>query len=230
MSESTGGAATEGVGEPTEGQAGDGGAEKPSPPEAGSGWWQFESKDQAEEWANKLVTNRLARERKKYDPIVEEHGKLKAEVEELRPLKAATQTDSERWEAEKQQLASELAELREFRTARERDDLVRDLAEEKGLPSRFLKRIQGTDAEEISADIDDLLNVLSLEDGKTTKKKPVSRKPKETDEDGSSKSSGYSGAGGGDQDEEITAEAIMKTLESRGLGRGGRNPFSLRGN
>lgn len=200
-----------------------------TPPLSAMDWWKFDSKDKAEEWANNLVTKRLARERKKYDPILDEHGKLKAEVEELRPLKAATQTDSERWEAKLQEVSQELDELRSFRSARERDDLVRELAEEKGLPTRFVGRIKGGDAEEIAADIDDLLNVLSLEDGKATKKKPVSQKPKAADEDSSS-SRGYSGAGGGDDDEEITAEAVLKRLAERGLSRGGRNPFSLRGN
>lgn len=200
-----------------------------TPPPANADWWKFDSKDRAEEWANNLVTKRLARERKKYDPILEEHGKLKAEVEELRPLKAATQTDAERWEAEKQNLAKELEELRSFQLSRQREDLVREIAEEKGLPSRFLNRIKGTDADEIAADIDDLLNVLSLEDGKATKKKPASRKPTETDEDSSSTGRGYSGAGGGDDDEEITADVVLKRLHERGLGRGGRNSFSLRG-
>lgn len=200
-----------------------------SPPPAGSDWWKFDSKDRAEEWANNLVTKRLARERKKYEPILEEHGKLKSEVEELRPLRAATQTDSERWEAKLQAVTQELDNLRSFKSARERDDLVRELAEEKGLPSRFLNRIKGTDAEEISADIDDLLNVLSLEDGKATRKKPASRKPTESDEDESPSARGYSGAGGSDDDEEITAEAVIKRLQERGFGRGGRNPFSLRG-
>lgn len=200
-----------------------------SAPPSSSNWWQFETKDKAEEWANNLVTKRLARERKKYDPILEEHGKLKAEVEELRPLRAATQTDAERWEAEKSQLAKELEELRSFQQSRQRDDLVREIAEEKGLPSRFVSRIKGADADEIAADIDDLLNVLSLEDGKATKKKPSSLKPKESDEDESSKGRGYSGAGGSDDDEEITAEAVLKRLAERGLGRTGRNNFSLRG-
>ena len=199
-----------------------------SPPPAGSDWWKFDTKDRAEEWANNLVTKRLARERKKYDPILEEHGKLKSEVEELRPLRAATQTDSERWEAKLQEVSHELDNLRSFKSARERDDLVREIAEEKGLPSRFMNRIKGTDAEDIAADIDDLLNVLSLEDGKATKKKPASRKPTESDDESSS-GRGYSGGGGSDDDEEITAEAVIKRLQERGLGRGGRHPFSLRG-
>ena len=201
-----------------------------APPPSSSDWWKFDSKDRAEEWANNLVTKRLARERKKYDPILEEHGKLKSEVEELRPLRAATQTDSERWEAKLNEVTQELENLRSFKSARERDDLVREIAEEKGLPSRFTSRIKGTDAEEIAADIEDLLNVLSLEDGKATRKKPASRKPQEAEDDESPSARGYSGAGGGDDDEEITADAVLKRLQERGLGRNGRNPFSLRGN
>jgi len=200
-----------------------------APPPSGSDWWKFDTRDRAEEWANNMVTKRLARERKKYDPIVEEHGKLKSEVEELRPLRAATQTDSERWEAKIQEVTQELEQLRSFRSARERDDLVRELAEDKGLPTRFVNRIKGTDAEEIAADIDDLLNVLSLEDGKATRKKPGSRKPKEADEDESSSARGYGGGGGSDDDEEITGDAVLKRLQERGFNRNGRNPFSLRG-
>lgn len=228
MSEETGVEATESVAPDTD-SAADAGDDF-TPPPGQSDWWKFDTKDRAEEWANNLVTKRLARERKKYDPILEEHGKLKSEVEELRPLRAATQTDSERWEARLQEVTQELENLRGFKSARERDDLVREIAEEKGLPSRFTSRIKGTDAEEIAADIDDLLNVLSLEDGKATRKKPASRKPKEADEDESPSGRGFSGAGGGDDDEEITAEAVLKRLQERGLSRGGRNPFSLRGN
>jgi hypothetical protein len=200
------------------------------PPPSASDWWKFDSKDRAEEWANNLVTKRLARERRKFDPILEEHGKLKSEVEELRPLRAATQTDSERWESKLQEVTQELEQLRGFRSARERDDLVREIAEEKGLPTRFVNRIKGTDAEEIAADVDDLLNVLSLEGGTATKKKPGSRRPKEADEDESPSGRAYSGGGGSDDDEEITAEAVLKRLQERGYGRNGRNPFSLRGN
>lgn len=214
---------------PSDGVAPDDSGDEFAPPPAQSDWWKFDSKDRAEDWANNLVTKRLARERKKYDPILEEHGKLKAEVEELRPLKAATQTDSERWEAKFQEVSQELEQLRSFRSARERDDLVREIAEEKGLPTRFINRIKGTDAEEIAADVDDLLNVLSLEDGKPTKRKPGSQKPKETDVDESPSGRGYSGGGGSDDDEEVTAEAVLKRLQERGFGRNGRNPFSLRG-
>jgi hypothetical protein len=191
-----------------------------------SDWWKFDSKDRAEEWANNLVTKRLARERKKIDPILQEHATLKSEVEELRPLREATQTDSERWESRLQSVTQELEELRGFKASRERDDLVREIAEDKGLPTKFFSRVRGEDAGSISADIDDLLNVLSLEGGKSTK--PAQRKPKEAEDDSSSKARGFSGGGGSDDNDEVTAEAIMKRLQESGRARGGRSPFSLR--
>jgi len=204
---------------------GDSGDDVIAPPSS-SDWWQFDSKERAEEWANNLVTKRLARERKKIDPLIQEHATLKAEVEELRPLKEATQTDSERWESKVQSLSQELEELRSFRTARERDDLIRDIAEDKGLPSKFLSRVRGDDAEAIAADIDDLLNVLSVEGGKSTK--PAQRKPKEAEEEKSSRPRGFSGGGGNDDNDEISGDAIIKRLQESGRVRGGRSPFSLR--
>ena len=40
-----------------------------TPPTANN-WWQFESKEAASEWGNKLVQDRLTRERKtKLDPL-----------------------------------------------------------------------------------------------------------------------------------------------------------------
>ncbi|ATN93979.1 head scaffolding protein [Mycobacterium phage Kumao] len=141
-------------------------------------WWQFSSKEDAEDWANQIVTKRLARERKKYERIEQEHATLKSEVEELRPLREATLTDTQRWEEKFKAQEQELLALREFKASRERDDLVREIAREKGLSDRYLSRVRGDDADEIAADIDDLLNVLS-EDGRTTTKQLKSPAPKE---------------------------------------------------
>jgi hypothetical protein len=176
-----------------------------TPPES-SGWWQFQSKDDAAKWANDIVEKRLARERKKVEPLVAEHATLKAEVERLKPLEDATKTDAQRWESEKQTLAQELAELREFRSKAERTNLVREIADEKGLPAQFVSRVRGNDADEIAADIDDLLNVLN--DGKP--RKPASPKPKEADADERGKK-GHSG-GGGDDDDTFDAKALAQKI------------------
>lgn len=190
-----------------------------TPPEA-SGWWKFDSKDSAVEWVNDKVQKRLAREKSKYDPIVEEHAKLKSRVAELEPFEQATQTDSKRWESERATLTSELEQLRDFQTNAQRENLVREIADEKGLPTRFISRVHGNDAESITADIEDLLNVLG--DGKATRQ-PASRQPKSAD--GKPPAKGQ--AGGGSDEDSIDADAIMKRLRDKNGGRG-HNPFSLR--
>lgn len=183
-----------------------------SAPES-SGWWSFKSKDDAAKWANEIVEKRLARERKKIDPIIQEHATLKSEVEELRPLRDASLTDAQRWEAEKAAIKSELEELRSFKTTAERTNLIREIAEEKGLPARFISRVRGENADDITADIEELLNVL--EDGKPAKKPAPQRKPQETDGDKPG-TKGYSG-GGSEGDGEFSVDAILKKVrENRG--------------
>lgn len=180
-------------------------------PETG-GWWSFKSKDDAAKWANEIVEKRLARERKKIDPIIQEHATLKSEVEELRPLRDASLTDAQRWEAEKATIKSELEELRSFKTTAERANLVREIADDKGLPAKFLSRVRGDDADSITADIEELLNVL--EDGKP-QKKPGQRKPVETDGDKPG-TKGFSG-GGSEGDGDFSVDAILKKVrENRG--------------
>lgn len=186
-----------------------------TPPEQAA-WWAFQSKEAASEWANKIVETRLARERKKFDPIVTERDTLKSEVERLKPLEDASKTDAERWESEKKQFAEELDELRSFKSETERVNLIRGIAEEKGLPSKFIARVQGSTPEEITADIDDLVNVL--EDGKP--KKPAARQPKETDGDKPG-DKGYSGAGGDTEGDDAVKNRILKKY------RENRNSYSL---
>lgn len=178
-------------------------------------WWQFDSKDDAVEWINDKVQKRLGREKNKFNDVLAERDTLKAEVEELRPLKQATQTDAERWEAEKANLAKELEELRSFKSQAERTNLIREIAEDKGLPARFVNRVQGSTPEEITADIEDLLNVL--EDGKP--KKPAPQKPKPADEKAPTR--GHGGGGSDDDSDSATTSRIIKKY------RESRNTFSL---
>lgn len=174
-------------------------------PPAGKNWWQFQNQEEAVEWANEKIQKRLAREKKKVDPLLEDHAKLKARVQELEPFEQATKSDSERWEAERASLAKELEDLRSYRNQSERTNLVREIADEKGLPARFITRVQGEDADSITADIDDLMTVLN--DGKQPK--PATRKPQDPDATPSSK--GYSGGGAKDEpDNKSVVENIRK--------------------
>lgn len=188
-------------------------------PPAANDWWQFTSKEDAEAWGNKLVTNRLARVQKtKLDPVTAERDTLNAEVERLRPLEAAGQTDSQRWESEKATLVQEVSELRDYKAQNERANLVRQIAEEEGLPARFVGRVSGDDEDAIRDDIKDLLNVLSEGGSNTGKKTPPAKSPKGSDSQGAG--SMQSGGGGNAEasDADLTASILEDIAKDRSRG------------
>lgn len=188
-------------------------------PEA-QNWWQFADKDAAEAWGNKLVTTRLTRERKnKLDPIVTERDTLRAEVDRLKPLEDATKSDIQRRDDALAARDTQIAELLQFKQSRERQDLVRGLAEEAGLPSKFVSRVTGDDEDAIREDIADLLNVLS-EGGSTSKKTPTPKAPKSS---GTPNGRRVSSGGGGSDDDESDDALAASILESirKDRGRGG---------
>lgn len=190
-----------------------------TPPSAND-WWTFDSKEAATEWGNKLVTDRLARMQKsKLDPLVQERDTLKAEVERLKPLEASTQTDAQRWESEKANLANELQQLRDFKASTERVNLARDIAEEIGLPARFASRISGDDEDAMRADAQELLDVLS-EGGSNTKKTPAQKAPKDPAAQGDAPRKGQSGGGGSseDSDEAMAASILDQIKQDRARG------------
>lgn len=184
-----------------------------STPEPKANWKNFDSKEAFDEFVSNVVEKRLARERKKFDPLVAERDTLKAEVEELRPLKKANETDAERWEKEKASFTEELETLRTFKSKAERNDLVREIADEKGLPPRLVKWVAGDDSDSITQSVDDLLNDLS-EVGQSPKK-PAQRKPKETDGDQPG-DKGFSGGGSGEDDDFSVEKLLSKVREHRG--------------
>jgi membrane protein involved in colicin uptake len=184
-----------------------------TPPES-QNWWQFGAKEDAEAWANNLVTKRLSRERKaNLDPIIQERDTLKAEVDRLRPLEDATKTDAERWSAERDRIAAENAELKKFKASREHADLIRKVAEEEGLPSNFIPRVQGADEDAIRDDIKDLLNVLSEGGSNTGKKTPPAKAPKPQGASGGSVSSG--GGSSTDESDDDLSKSILEQVNQR---------------
>lgn len=189
-------------------------------PPVANNWWTFDSKEAATEWGNKLVTDRLARMQKsKLDPLVQERDTLKAEVERLKPFETSTQTDAQRWESEKENLANELQQLRDFRASTERDNLARSIAEEIGLPARFVSRISGSDEDAMRADAQELLDVLS-EGGSNTKKTPAQKAPKDPAAQGDAPRKGQSGGGGSseDSDEAVAASILDQIKQDRARG------------
>lgn len=187
-----------------------------TPPEAGNGWWNFQDKDSATAWVNDKIQKRLAREKSKYDPILQERDILKERVKELEPLEKATQTDTQRFEAERAFLTTELEELKSYKAQQDRKDLVREIADEKGLPAKFLSRVSGDDADSITADIEELLTVLN--DGKPIK--PGSRKPADPEE-----KQGQKGYGGGGSKSESDDKAIVQNIRKK-FREQGHNTFA----
>lgn len=189
--------------------AAEGGAEagEISPPAANT-WWQFESQDQAEKWANDLVTKRLSRERKtKLDPLQQERDTLKAELDRLKPLEDATKTDFQRLEEKLNNTTSELDQLRQYRAQQERTNLVRQVADEVGIPANFLARVRGDDEDSIRQDAQDLLNALSEGGSTPGKKTPPAKAPKESGNNG-----GGSVASGGGSSSEESDDVMIKTI------------------
>lgn len=191
-----------------------------SAPQASNNWWQFESKDDAEKWANDLITKRLSRHKKSVvDPIEQERDTLRAELEQLRPLKEATQTDTERWEAKLQAATAELDSLRQFKAETTHREMVRNIAEELGLPAKFISRVRGDDEDAIREDITDLLNVLSEGGSTPGKKTPTPKAPKAPEDEG--KKSGTPGGGGDDSaktDEDLIKEILGQAAKDRANG------------
>lgn len=175
-------------------------------PEADS-WWQFANKEAAEKWGNDLITKRLTRHTKTVvNPLETERDTLKAEVERLRPLEDAKKTDVQRFEDRLNAVLPELESLRDYKAQTTHSELVRSIAEELGLPVKFVSRVRGKDEDAIRDDISELLNVLS-EDGPNAKKVPPAKAPKESD-----KSDKKNQAGGGGQDDESEESLIADIL------------------
>lgn len=88
-------------------------------------------------------------------------GKLRQEIEELKPLatKAKELEDSKKSETQRLQ---ERAESLEKQYAQAQNELLRlKVAAEKGLPPKLAARLTGTNIEELEADADELLNLVA---------------------------------------------------------------------
>lgn len=129
---------------------------------------------------DKAVARRVARERKKYDGFED----FKTKAEQFDKLEAEKGSDIEKLTRRAEKAEQELAGLKDKLTKAERNELVRDIADEMGLPKKLAKRVQGDSEEDIRADIEDLLEGLPKTE-KTVEakegdgdKKPPSQKPK----------------------------------------------------
>ncbi|AXH67813.1 head scaffolding protein [Mycobacterium phage Bromden] len=132
---------------------------------------------------DKAVARRVARERKKYEGFDD----LKAKAEQFDKLEAERGTELDKAVRRAEKAEQELTGLKDKLTKAERNELVRDIADEMGLPKKLAKRVQGDSEEDIRADIEDLLEGLpksekkdsAKDDDEKDGKKPPSQSPKQ---------------------------------------------------
>jgi len=181
----------------------------------------FDSRDDFVKAVNKIVKQRLDRNNKKYAPVVQERDTLKAKVEELLPLAEGSKTVDQKRDSEFAQLQRQIAELSDYRRTSERNELVRRIAKDKGLPEEFIPRIQGDDEDAITSDIEEFVELLPEKTAGTKVSKTT--KPGTKDE-GKGGGKGTAGGAGRDDEEKIDPVKLASTI-----GRYGRSPYVVSG-
>ena len=173
----------------------------------------FDNKKSFAAAVNKIVKQRLARNDKKYAPIIQERDTLKSKVTELTTNPKGVDGGNDKSDPRVEAMAKQLEELTNYRANEERSKLVRRVAKDKGLPEEFIARIQGDDEDAITEDVESFLEVL----------KPIKRTPKETkpvDKTEGKGSKGAAGGNGSDSDEKVDPRKLANKV-----GRYGRNPY-----
>lgn len=173
----------------------------------------FESKDAFAKHVNGIVQKRLKRETSKYAPIVAERDTLKTRVAELEGSdQKASQADQTIAKMQKQ-----IDELLNYQSTTQRNELVRNIAKEHGLPDEFLTRVQGDDEDSITEDVEQLVDLLKI-DGKTQQKRP----PKSTKPDGKDGKGGKGSDGKGGAEDDAKNDPNKIAAE---VGRYGHRPI-----
>lgn len=180
----------------------------------------FKSRAELVELVNKSVKSRVDRINKKYAPVVAERDTLKAKVEELTPIVEGQLSADQKREQSERQLREQVNELLGYQRHTERNELVRRIAKDKGLPEEFIPRIQGDDEDAIATDIEEFVALLPEKTNppkvsKTTK--PV------TKHEGQGGGKGSAGGDGNDSDEPIDPQKLAASI-----GRYGRNPYIVK--
>ena len=180
--------------------------------ESGDGPVTFDSRDAFVKHVNGIVSKRLQRNEKKYAPIVAERDTLKTRVAELEGSdQKASQADQTISKMQKQ-----LDDLLKYQATTQRNELVRNVAKEHGLPDEFLARVQGDDEDSITEDVEQLVALLKI-DGKPAPKVTKTTKPAGKDGKGGK---GTDGKGGAEDDARNDPKKIAAEV-----GRYGHRPI-----
>lgn len=174
----------------------------------------FASKQEFVKHVNGIVKKRLQRNEQKYAPIVAERDTLKKRVAELEPVQQGQASSVQQIEA----LSKQVSDLLSYQQSTQRNELVREIAKEKGLPEEFHSRVQGTDPDSITEDVEELVELLKID----TKNPGTQRPPKNTKPDGKDGKGGKGsgGKGGVEDDDKNDPAAIAKAV-----GRYGHRPI-----
>lgn len=175
----------------------------------------FASKDEFIKHVNGIVKQRLDRNNKKYAPIVAERDTLKAEAEKRDKADLGNKSDEEQRNAREAAMQKQIDELLLDRKKSQRNELVRRVAKDKGLPEEFIPHvhIEGDDEDDIADSIESFVALLPA-DSKVVKAKET--KPSTKDEGKGGKGTG--GGSGRDNDEALDPKKLADKI-----GRYGRN-------
>ncbi|AJD82101.1 scaffolding protein [Mycobacterium phage Azrael100] len=178
----------------------------------------FESKADLVKYVNGIVKTRVARESRKYAPVVQERDTLKSELEKLRAQSPESKDSTTQPDPRVDELQKQLNELLEYRKTTERNELVRRVAKDKGLPEEFIPHVNivGDDEDDIASSIEDFVSLLPKNE---QKQQNLKTKPDTKDE-----GKGDKGRGGNtkpDDNNDIDPKALAQKI-----GRYGQNlPF-----
>lgn len=126
---------------------------------------------------DRILQKRLKRQEEQLLKKYSDYDQRVADSDAFRKLKDEKATDAERWERERNELLTSLKEREEKLTRLERENLIADLASERGLPKSFWKRVQGDSEDEIAEDMDAIIKDLGLDkDRDSSKEKTPTRR------------------------------------------------------
>lgn len=113
---------------------------------------------------DRILQKRLKRQEEQLKKQYADYDQKAADAEAYRKLQDEKSTDAERWEKERQKFLTDLQERDEKLTKLERNNLIADLATDRGLPKSLWKRVTGDSEDDIADDIDSLIKDLKLDD------------------------------------------------------------------
>lgn len=112
-----------------------------------------------QEDVDRIINERLAREREKY----KDYGNLKKAAEELQALKESQMSEQEKLQAKLAEYEKTVADKELELAAIKADTLKQKVLADMGLPLNLATRIFGTSEEEIKKDAEELKAVLNIQ-------------------------------------------------------------------